>query len=168
MRQNRHWLTAKIHTKGNDDIPAHVRWPLTQHWKKTEHQQQNSKSPESLAVTNDVKAALDLLRDERTVTAAQQGNPERVVDWWVQPQTKSKKGKKKGKKGKQPGATAARSVTMEGLRDDVGDLNLGGEEEMEEGEASYTLEEGFRGFDSPLMLSPTGSVVCEGEEEDEE
>lgn len=77
-------------------------------------------------------------------------------------------GEEKGKKGKQPGATAACSVTMEGLGDDVGDLNLDDEKEMEEEEGSYTLEEGFRGFDSPVMLSPTGSVVCEGDEEDED
>ena len=91
MRQNRRWLTAKIHAEGNDDIPQHVRWPLMQHWKKTEHDQQNPKLSDGLALTDDVKAALDLLGDERAMAAVQQGSPERVADWWVQPEIKSKK-----------------------------------------------------------------------------
>lgn len=57
MRQNRRWLTAKIHTIGDGDIPKHVRWPLMQHWKKTEHHQQNPKISDGLALTSDVFCA---------------------------------------------------------------------------------------------------------------
>ena len=169
MRQNRRWLTAKIHAEGNDDIPPHVRWPLMQHWTKTEHHQQNPKLSDGLALTDDVKAALDLLRDERAIAAVQQGNPERVADWWVQPEIKSKKKGKKGKNAKRHGAIAARSVSVEGLGDDVRDLGLSdGGEEVEAEEMSPSLEEGFRGSHSPVVLSPEGSVVSDGDEEDEE
>ena len=169
MRQNRRWLTAKIHTEGNDDIPPHVRWPLTQHWSKTEHHQQNPRLSDGLALTDDLKAALDLLRDERAMAAVQQGNPERVADWWAQPEIKSKKKGKKGKNGKGRGPNAARSVSVGGLGDDVGNLDLGdGGEEMEAKEGSPSWEEGFQGSHSPIVLSPGGSVVGGGDEEDEE
>ena len=170
MRQNRRWLTAKIHAEGNDDIPHHVRWPLMQHWKKTEHHQQNPKMSDGLALTDDVRAALDLLRDERAMAAAQQGNPDRVADWWVQPEIKSKRKGKKGKDAERRGGIAARSVSLEGLGDDVRDFGLGdGEEEMEEEEGSPSPEEeGFQGFNSPVMLSPVGSVVGDGDEEDDD
>ena len=177
MRQNRRWLTAKIHTIGDVDIPKHVRWPLMQHWKKTEHHQQNPKISDGLALTTDVKYALDLLRDERAVAAALQGNPERVADWWVQPEIKSKKKRKRGKNAKKQGATAGVDVNNEGLGDDVGWMALGEEEEtVEEMEGEkeeetkkegggVLLEERYEGFDSPVMMSPTGSVVSDGEVE---
>ena len=169
MRQNRRWLTAKIHAEGNDDIPQHVRWPLMQHWRKTEHHQQNPKMSDGLALTDDVKAALDLLRDERAMAAAQQGNPERVADWWVQSEIKSKKKGRKEKNPKRHGAMAARNVSVEGLGDDVRDLGLSdGEEEMEAEEGRPFLDEHFQGSYSPVVLSPEGSVVGDGDEEDEE
>ena len=169
MRQNRRWLTAKIHAEGNDDIPQHVRWPLMQHWAKTEHHQQNPKISDGLALTDDVKAALDLVRDERAMAAAQQGNPERVADWWVQPEVKSKKKGKKAKNANRQGAMDARSVSVEGLGNEVRDLGLGdGEEKMEVREGSPSLEEEFQGSYSPILLSPEGSVVGDGDEEDEE
>lgn len=169
MRQNRRWLEAKIHTEGNDDIPQHVCWPLMQHWAKTEHHQQNPKISDGLAFTDDVKAALDLVRDERAMAAAQQGNPERVADWWVQPEIKSKKKGKKGKNADGRGAMGARSVSVEGLGNDVKGLGLGdGDEEMEAEEGSPSPEEGFQGSYSPIVLSPEGSVVGDGDEEGEE
>ena len=169
MKQNRRWLQAKMHTDGNNDIPQHVCWPLMQHWTKTEHHQQNPKISDGVALTDDVKAALDLLRDERAMAAEQQGNPERVTDWWVQPEIKSKKKGKKGKNANRQGAKGARSVSVEGLGNDVRNLRLGdGEEKMEVEEASPSLEEGFQGSYSPVMLSPEGSVVGDGDEVGEE
>lgn len=169
MSQNRRWLEAKIHAEGDDDIPRHVRWPLMQHWAKTEHHQQNPKISDGLAFTDDVKAALDLVRDERAMAAAQQGDPERVADWWVQPEIKSKKKGKKGKNANRRGAMGARSVSVEGLGNDVKDLGLGdGDEEMDAEEGSPSPEEGFQGSYSPIVLSPEGSVVGDGDEEGEE
>lgn len=157
MRQNRRWLTAKIHTEGNEDIPQHARWPLMQHWKKTEQHQQNPKITDGQALTDDVKAALDLLRDERAVAAAQQGNPERVADWWVQPEIKSKKKEKKRKNAQGQGTTVGRRVDDEAIRDGIKALNLGEETEtVEEEKGSVLSEEGFQGFNSPIMMSPTG------------
>ncbi|CAD6578575.1 MAG: hypothetical protein ASARMPRED_008766 [Alectoria sarmentosa] len=170
MRQNRRWLTAKIHTEGDGDIPYHARFPLLQHWNKTEHHQQKPKISDGLALTDDVKSALALLRDERALAATQQGNPEHVADWWVQPEIKSKRKKskkeKRGKNGKKQGATARQSFIVEGLGDDVGALGLGEEEEMEEEEGGVLLKEVLVGFESPALMSPAGSV--EGDEEDEE
>ncbi|KAF6222626.1 hypothetical protein HO133_000673 [Letharia lupina] len=176
MRQNRRWLTAKIHTEDDDDIPEHARWPLLQHWTKTEHHQQNPKISDGLALTDDVKSALALLTDERAVAAAQQGNPERVADWWVQPEIKSKrkdsKKKKKGKNAKEQGATAGQGVSVEGFQDDFGALALGKdgdiEEKMKREEGGVSLEEEFEGFESPVMMSPAGSVIGEGQEEEED
>lgn len=166
MRQNRRWLTAKIHTEGNEDIPQHARWPLMQHWKKTEQHQQNPKITDGQALTDDVKAALDLLRDERAVAAAQQGNPERVADWWVQPEIKSKKKEKKRKNAQGQGTTAGRRFDDEAIRNGIEALNLGEETEtVEEEKGSALSEEGFQGFNSPIMMSPTGPVVG-GEDED--
>lgn len=169
IRQNRRWLTAKIHTEGDDDIPDYVRWPLMQHWKK------DLSISDDLALTDDVKSALALLRDERAVAAAQQGNPDRVADWWVQPEIRGKRKKgmkgKKGKNAKKLGATAGQGVNVERFGDDVGALGLGEDEEMkeemEEEEGGVRLEEGFEGFESPAMMSPVGSVVGDREEEED-
>lgn len=166
MRQNRRWLTAKIHTEGDDDIPQHVRWPLMQHWKKTEQHQQNPKITDGLALTDDVTAALDLLRDERAVAAAQQGNPERVADWWVQPEIKSKKNKKKRKNAQKQGTTTDQRLDDEAIRDGVGALSLGEEAEIVEEEKDSALSgEEYEGFVSLVMMSLTGLVVG-GEDEE--
>ena len=171
MRQNRRWLTAKIHTEGDDHIPEHARWPLMLHWNKTEQHQQHPEISDGLALTDDVKSALALLRDERAVAAAQQGNPDRVADWWVQPEIKSKRKERKGKKAKNQGATAGRAVSVDGLRADVEALGLGEEEEMEgemeEEEGGVLVKEEYEGFESPVVMSPVGSVVGDGEEEEE-
>lgn len=39
---------------------------------------------------------------------------------------------------------------------------------QEEEEGGVLLEEVFEGFESPIMMSPVGSVVSDGEEEEEE
>lgn len=131
-----------------------------QHWKKTEHHQQNPKISDGLALTDGVKAALDLLRDERAVAAAQQGNPERVADWWVQPEIKSKKKEKRRKIAQKQGTTAGQRVGGELIRDSITALNLGEETEIVKEEKDSALSEaGFQGFESPVMMSPMGSVV---------
>lgn len=81
--------------------------------------------------------------------------------------TKKGKGKKKGKKN---GVTASRNVNVKGLGDEVEALVLGQEEEemeeeMEEEEGAALSGEEFKGFVSPVMMSPTGSVVG-GEDEE--
>lgn len=131
-----------------------------QHWKKTEHHQQNPKISDGLALTDGVKAALDLLRDERAVAAAQQGNPERVADWWVQPEIKSKKKEKRRKIAQKQGTAAGQRVGGELIRDSITALNLGEEMEIVKEEKDSALSEaGFQGFESPVMMSPMGSVV---------
>lgn len=116
------------------------------------------------------------LRDERAVAAAKQGNPERVADWWVQPEIKSKrkksKNEKKGNNAKKQEATAGHGIIGEGSWDEVGALGLGEHEEMDEEmdkeEGGVLLKEEFLGFESPARMSSAWSVVGDGEGEEEE
>lgn len=117
-------------------------------------------------LTTDAKGVLFQLELERGAAREEQGHPDRVQDWWPKPAmsgTKKGKGKRKGKKNR---VTASRHVNIQGLGDEVGALILGEETEIvEEEKGSALSEEGFHGFESPVMMSPMGSVVG-GEDED--
>ena len=120
-------------------------------------------------LTDDAKRVLSELQRERDTARDEQGYPERVQDWWTAPTVPGKKKRRKGKTmAMEEGATAGLEVSDGEIEDVVRGLRLGEEEEMEEEEGSPSLEEGFQGFDSPVMLSPVGSVVGDGDEEDEE
>ena len=86
------------------------------------------------------------------------------MDWWVQPEIKSKR--KKGNNVKNQEATAGHGVIGEGLLDAVGTLGLGEDEEMDEEEGGISLKEEVLGFESPVLMSPAESV--DGEEEEAE
>lgn len=120
-------------------------------------------------LTANAKWVLSQLEVERNAARGEQGYPERVQDWWAAPTMVGKK-KRKGKMmGKKQRATADQSVNVEGLRDEVDALGLG-EEEMEDQDGGVWLEDEqeFEGFESPVMMSPTGSVIGEGQEEEED
>ena len=121
-------------------------------------------------LTADAKWVLSQLELERGAAREEQGFPERVQDWWAAPTMVGKK-KRKGKmRGKKQGATALQMVSAEGLRGEVGALVLR-EEELEEQDGGISVEgegEGeLEGFKSPVFMSPAGSVVDDGEEEEE-
>ena len=145
---------------------------LANHFQKTEYQLQHPRITDTVLVDN-AKLALSQLELEREAARNEQGHPERVQDWWAAPTMVGKKKRRKEKMvGKKHGATAGQSVTTEGLGDDVGALGLGEDEEvekeMEEEDGGVLLEEEFEGFESPAMMSPVGSVVGDGEEDEEE
>ena len=79
-----------------------------------------------------------------------------------------KKKRKRMMKGEKQGATALEMVNDEGLRGEVSALALV-EEELEEQDGGISIEGGGEsgGFESPVFLSPAGSVVDDGEEEEE-
>ena len=165
-KQSRRWLRARLLSENRGFISKDAASQLVKHFLKTEHQLQHLRIADAV-LTADAKGVLFQLDLERGAARSEQGYPERVQDWW---QTPTVPGRKKGK-GMKNGATKPR-VTVEGLGDEVGALELGkAEEEMEEDREGALLEqeyEGFEGFMSPVMLSPTGSVVDSGEEDEEE
>ncbi len=145
---------------------------LAEHFEKTEYQLQHPRITDTVLVAN-AKVVLAQLELERDGARAEQGYPERVQDWWAAPTMVGKKKRRKEKMmGKKHGATAGQGVSVEGLGEEVGALGLGQDEEgdgrMEEEEGGVLSEEEFEGFESPIMMSPVGSVVSDGEEEEEE
>lgn len=143
---------------------------LAIHLKKTEHQLQHPRITDTVLTTN-AKWVLSQLELEREAARDEQGYPERVQDWWAAPTMVGKK-KRKGKLlGKKQGASAGQGVSVEGLGDDVGALGLGKDqelEEMEEEDGSVCSEETFEGFESPVVMSPAGFEMGDGQEVEEE
>ena len=160
-------------------MPEEAALQLAKHFKKTEHQVKHPRITDTV-LTASARRVLSQLELERDAARNDQGHPERVQDWWAAPTRPGKK-KRKGKTiGKKQRATATQNVSVEGLGDDVGAWGLGEEEETEEemeGEKEEEMEkegggvsleesyEGFEGFASPVMMSPTGSVLSNGEVE---
>ena len=146
---------------------------LERHFEKTEHQLQHPRISDVMLNTN-AKWVLAQLELEREAARDEQGYPERVLDWWAAPIRVAKK----KRKGKKQVATAGQGVSVERLPDDVAALGLGADEEIdeemeeeeeeEEEEGGVLLEDDFEGFKSPVMMSPAGSVVGDGEKEKEE
>ena len=131
---------------------------LEKHFEKTEFQLKHPRITDAV-LTDDAKRVLSELQRERDTARDEQGYPERVRDWWAAPTVHDKKKRKKGKMmATKEGATADVEVSDEGIQDAVRRLRLGEEKEMEEDEGTH----------SPIMLSPGGSVVGDGDEEDEE
>lgn len=140
---------------------------LQKHFEKSEHQLEYPRITDAV-LTADAKWVLSQLELERGAAREEQGFPERVQDWWAAPTMVGKK-KRKGKmKGEKQGATALEMVSAEGLRGKVGSLALR-EDELEEQDGGISIEgEGeIDGYESPVFMSPTGSVVDDGEKEEE-
>ena len=140
---------------------------LQKHFEKSEQQLEHPRITDAV-LTADAKWVLSQLELEREAAREEQGYPERVQDWWAAPIMVGKK-KRKGKmKGKKQGATALEMVNDEGLRSEVSALALR-EDELEEQDGGISIEgEGESGgFESPVFMSPAGSVVDDGEEEEE-
>lgn len=140
---------------------------LQKHFEKTEYQMQHPRITD-VVLTASAKWLLLQLELEREAARDEQGHPERVQDWWAAPTMVGKK-KRKGKMmSKKQGATAVQSISAEGLRDQVGAWALGGEELLEGGDGSFLEgEQESEGFKSPVVMSPVGSVLGDGEEEAE-
>ena len=156
-KQSRRWLRARILGENNDFIPESVASELAKHLKKTEFQLQHPRIIDAV-LTSNAKKILSELELERDMASAEQAYPERVQDWWAAPTIIGKKKRKKGKLiGKKEGAAASLEFSDEGIRDGVSRLKLGEKEGMVEEEGIY----------SPLVLSPTGSMVGEGNEKEE-
>ena len=131
---------------------------LWKHFNKTEFQLKHPRITDAV-LTTEAKRVLSELQLERDTARDEQGYPERVQDWWAAPTVLGKKKRKKGKMmATKEGATAGLEVSDEGIEDAVGRMGLGEEKEMEEEE----------GIHSPVMLSPRGSMMGEGDEEDVE
>ena len=131
---------------------------LAKHFEKTEFQLKRPRITDAV-LTDDARRVLSELQLERDTARDEQGYPERVRDWWAAPTVPGKKKRKKGKMmATEEGAAAGLEVSDGGLQDAVRGLRLEEEKEMEEEE----------GIHSPVMLSPEGSMVGDGDEEDEE
>ena len=140
---------------------------LQKHFEKSEDQLQQPRITDAV-LTDNAKWVLSQLELERGVAREEQGFPERVQDWWAAPTMVGKK-KRKGKiGGKNKGATAPQMVGAEDLRGEVGALALR-VDEVEEQDSGISMEEepDFERCESPVFMSPAGSVVDDGEEEEE-
>ena len=145
---------------------------LQKHFEKSEYELEHPRITDAV-LTADAKWVLSQLELERGAAREEQGFPERVKDWWAAPTMVGKK-KRKGKmKGKKQGATALQMVSAEGLRGKVSALALGEDEldELEEQDCGISVEGegegGLEGCGSPIFISPVGSVVDDGEEDEE-
>ena len=147
---------------------------LAKHFSKTEYQLQNPGITDTVLIAN-AKWTLSQLELEREAARCEQGYPERVQDWWAAPtmvgKKKRKKGKKIGKKiekmiGTKHRAKADQTVSVEGLGDEINALRLGDEEMEEEKGGGLLKGEAFEGFETPVMMSPVGSVVGNDEEKE--
>ena len=126
---------------------------LHQHLLKSEYQLQHPGIADAV-LTKDAKLVLAQLESERKAARSEQGNPERVKDWWGPPTMLGKKKRKKMKKDQSQGTIAAEEISNE-MVEDVG---------MEEEESRFWAEEGAEGLESPVMMSPTGSLMGDEEE----
>ena len=141
---------------------------LSKHFEKTEHQLKHPRITDTVLLPN-AKWVLSQLELEREVAREKQGHPERVRDWWAEAPMVGKKRRRGMMMREEQGATAAQSVGAEGLRDEDGALGRGEEEmDVEDGGVLLDEEEEFEGFESPVMMSPGGSVIGDGEEEEED
>ena len=168
-KQSRRWIRARLLSNADGSISKDVASQLAKHFEKTEFQLKHPRITDTV-LTDAAKRVLSELQRERDTARDEQGYPERVRDWWTAPTVPGKKKRKKGMTmATEEGATAGLEVSDGEMQDAVRRLRLGEEEEeMEEEEGIPFLEEGLEGFDSPVMLSPEGSVVGDGDEEDEE
>ena len=146
---------------------------LQKHFEKSEYELEHPRITDAV-LTADAKWVLSQLELERGAAREAQGFPERVKDWWAAPTIVGKK-KRKGKmKGKKQGATAPQKVSAEGLQGEVSALALR-EDEPEEQDCGISIEDevegegegGLEGCGSPVFISPAGSVVNDGEEDEE-
>ncbi|KAL9135839.1 MAG: hypothetical protein Q9175_002959 [Cornicularia normoerica] len=135
-KQSRRWLRARVLGENRGFVTTGAGLQLQKHFEKTEYQMQHPGITD-VVLTASAKWILLQLELEREAARDEQGHPERVQDWWAAPTMVGKK-KREGKMmGKKQGATAAQSISAEGLRDQVGALALGGEELLEEGDGSF-------------------------------
>ena len=102
-------------------------------------------------LTEEAKSILEQLESEREVARIEQGHPERVQDWWGAATMLGKKKRKKMMKNQSQGAIAGEDVGNERVED----------MEIEEEEGGNWAEEGA---ESPVMMSPTGSLMGDEEE----
>lgn len=131
---------------------------LGKHFEKTEDQLRHPRITDSVLLPA-AQGALSQLETEREAAKREQGYPKRVQDWWAAPTMVGKKKRWMLKAvGENQGATAGEGVFGEGL----------GDEEIDEEEDGVAVEEEFVGFDSPVMMSPSGSVGDDGGKEEEE
>ena len=166
-KQSRRWLSARVRSENRGFVTKEAALQLQNHFEKSEDHLEHPRITDAV-LTADAKWVLSQLELERETAREEQGYPERVQDWWAAPTMVGKK-KRKGKmKGKSKGATALEMVNDEGLRGEVSALALT-EEELEEQDGGISIEgEGeLEGCESPVFMSPAGSVVDDGEEEEE-
>ena len=140
---------------------------LQKHFEKSEEELQQPRITDAV-LTADAKWVLSQLELERGVAREEQGFPERVQDWWAAPTMVGKKKRKRKIRGKKKGATAPQMVGAEDLRGEVSALALR-EDDVEEQDSGIAMEEEkeFERCESPVFMSPAGSVVDDGEEEEE-
>ena len=166
-KQSRRWLSARVRSENRGFVTKEAALQLQKHFEKSEHQLEHPHITDAV-LTADTKWVLSQLELERGAAREEQGFPERVQDWWAAPTMAGKK-KRKGKmKGGKQGATALEMVSPEGLQGEVSALALQ-EDELEEQDGGISVEgEGeSRGFESPVFMSPAGSVVDDEEGEEE-
>ncbi|KAM0802139.1 hypothetical protein BDR22DRAFT_961811 [Usnea florida] len=168
-KQSRRWLSARVRSENRGFVTKEAASQLQKHFEKSEYQLQHPRITDTV-LTADAKWVLSQLELERGAAREEQGFPERVKDWWATPTMVGKK-KRKGKmKGKTQGATALEMVSAEGLQGEVSALALR-EDEPEEQDCGISIEGeeegGLEGCGSPVFISPAGSVVDDGEEDEE-
>ena len=166
-KQSRRWLSARVRSENRGFVTKEAGLQLQKHLEKSEYQLEHPGITDAV-LTDDAKWVLSQLELERGAAREEQGFPERVQDWWAAPTMVGKK-KRKGKmRGKKQGATGLGMVNDEGLRGEVSALALRGEElEEQDGGISVGEEGELGGFESPVFMSPAGSVVDDGEGEEE-
>lgn len=157
-KQSCRWLRARLLSSDRSFLTQEAASQLAKHFAKTEDQLRHPRIIDTVLIP-DAQRALSQLDLEREAAKARQGYPTRVQDWWAAPTMVGKKKRWKLKAvGENQGATACEGVFGEGL----------GDEEIDEEEGGVPVEEEFVGFDSPVMMSPSGSVGDDGGEEEEE
>ena len=127
---------------------------LHKHFLKSEFQLQHPRINDAV-LTADAKSVLSQLESEREAARSEQGDPERVQDWWAPPTMLGKKKRKKMMRKEK----SQEAVTGGGDSDErVGDM------ELEEEGGEELAEEELEGVSSQVMLSPIGSVAGDEDE----
>lgn len=172
-KQARRWLHARDLREDRGLVTREVVVQLVNHLKKSPDQLLHPKITDRVLLPA-AKGLLSQLEMEREAAKAEQGNPERVMDWWPGATIVGKKKRKRRVNGKKQGATASQGVNAEGSGDEDGALGWGEDEmDVDEGGVLLSEKEEFEGFNSPVMMSPEGSEMGGegegegGEEEDE-
>lgn len=171
-KQSGRWLQAVLLSEKRDFVTKEEASQLGQHLDKSEYRLQHPRIIDTVLLPG-AQWLLSELETEQEAAKAEQGNPERVHDWWAEPTMVGKKHGKKMRARERREAAAAQNVSAEGLREEDGASGWEDSEmDVEEGGVLLVEEEEFEGFNSPVMMSPGGPEMGdgagEGEDEEEE